>query len=164
MLSQARASAHRGKWDQLPPTALYWSHIYSDILQNAPFRSQIFTIFFASGARGHLPPNQNLADALGRRTALVKHFTGYSATVVHGSISCDPTQPNPWTTLQQITAYGRWLRLLRTLIQFNQRRTRRGSLHPQKDLVKRIVRRKSSSNHRFNTGLAALPLTHRRAS
>jgi len=61
-------------------TALCWSHIYSDILQNAPFRSQIFTIFFASGARGIYPPNQNPADALGRRSALVKHFTGYSAT------------------------------------------------------------------------------------
>jgi len=27
--------------------------IYSDILQNAPFRSQIFKIFFASGGKGH---------------------------------------------------------------------------------------------------------------
>jgi len=26
--------------------------IYSDILQNAPFRSQIFKIFFASGGKG----------------------------------------------------------------------------------------------------------------
>ena len=33
--------------------ALCRPHIYSDILQNAPFRSQIF---FASGARGHWPP------------------------------------------------------------------------------------------------------------
>jgi len=45
-------------------TALCWPHIYSDILQNAPFRSQIFTIFFASGGKGggHWPPNQNPAD------------------------------------------------------------------------------------------------------
>jgi len=27
---------------------------YSDILQNAPFRSQIFKIFFASGGKGAL--------------------------------------------------------------------------------------------------------------
>jgi len=31
-------------------------HIYSDILQNAPFRSQIFKIFFASGGKGALTP------------------------------------------------------------------------------------------------------------
>jgi len=30
--------------------------IYSDILQNAPFRSQIFKIFFASGCKGALTP------------------------------------------------------------------------------------------------------------
>ena len=30
--------------------------IYSDILQNAPFRSQIFKIFFASGDKGALTP------------------------------------------------------------------------------------------------------------
>jgi len=30
--------------------------IYSDILQNAPFRSQIFLIFFASGGKGALTP------------------------------------------------------------------------------------------------------------
>ena len=29
---------------------------YSDILQNAPFRSQIFIIFFASGSKGALTP------------------------------------------------------------------------------------------------------------
>ena len=29
---------------------------YSDILQNAPFRSQIFKIFFASGGKGGLTP------------------------------------------------------------------------------------------------------------
>jgi len=29
---------------------------YSDILQNAPFRSQIFEIFFASGGKGALTP------------------------------------------------------------------------------------------------------------
>jgi len=33
--------------------------IYSDVLQNAPFRSQIF---FASGGKGALTPNQNHAD------------------------------------------------------------------------------------------------------
>jgi len=31
-------------------------HIYLDILQNAPFRSQIFKIFFASGGKGALTP------------------------------------------------------------------------------------------------------------
>ena len=35
----------------------YADHIiYSDILQNAPFRSQIFKIFFASGGKGALTP------------------------------------------------------------------------------------------------------------
>jgi len=34
----------------------YADHIYSDILQNASFRSQIFTIFFASGGKGTLTP------------------------------------------------------------------------------------------------------------
>jgi len=32
------------------------THIYSDILQNAPFRGQIFNIFFASGGKGALTP------------------------------------------------------------------------------------------------------------
>ena len=32
------------------------AHIYSDILQNALFRSQIFKIFFASGGKGALTP------------------------------------------------------------------------------------------------------------
>jgi len=37
--------------------------IYSDIFQNAPFRSQIFKIFFASGGKGALTSrNQNPAD------------------------------------------------------------------------------------------------------
>jgi len=48
---------------QVKRTALCWPHIiYLDrpILQNAPFRSQIF---FASGGKGALtPPNQNPAD------------------------------------------------------------------------------------------------------
>jgi len=36
---------------------------FSDILQNAPFRSHIFKIFFASGGKGALTPsNQNPAD------------------------------------------------------------------------------------------------------
>ena len=35
----------------------YADHIiYSDVLQNAPFRSQIFIIFFASGSKGALTP------------------------------------------------------------------------------------------------------------
>ena len=74
------APAHRGKWDQLTPPQKKWmkikknenmqkavfyvyvmfreqsGHIYSDILQNAPFRSQIFKIFFASGGKGALTP------------------------------------------------------------------------------------------------------------
>jgi len=33
-----------------------WPHIYSDILQNAPFRSHFFKIFFASGGKGALNP------------------------------------------------------------------------------------------------------------
>jgi len=32
------------------------SHIYLDILQNAPLRSQISKIFFASGGKGVLTP------------------------------------------------------------------------------------------------------------
>ena len=36
---------------------------FSDILQNAPFRRQIFNIFFASGGKGALtPPNLNPVD------------------------------------------------------------------------------------------------------
>jgi len=36
---------------------------YSGIIQNAPFRSQIFQIFFASGGKGALThPDQNPAD------------------------------------------------------------------------------------------------------
>jgi len=39
----------------------YAGHIF--ILQNAPFRTQIFTIFFASGSKGALTAlNQNPAD------------------------------------------------------------------------------------------------------
>jgi len=77
----AWASAHRGKWGQLTPLGkmdeklknenvqkeqfstfmLYFEsnqgrQVYSSILQNAPFRSQIFIIFFASGGRGALTP------------------------------------------------------------------------------------------------------------
>ena len=36
--------------------ALCWPHIHSDVLQNAPFRSQFFKIFFASGGKGALAP------------------------------------------------------------------------------------------------------------
>jgi len=39
---------------QVSRTALCWPHIYSDILQYAPFCSQIFKIFFASGGKGAL--------------------------------------------------------------------------------------------------------------
>ena len=54
----------------LKRTALCWPHIYSDLLQNAPFRSQIFKIFCASGGKGALtPPNHNPADLL-RRSGL----------------------------------------------------------------------------------------------
>ena len=42
---------------QVYRTALCLPHNYSDILlQNAPFRSQIFKIFFALGAKGALTP------------------------------------------------------------------------------------------------------------
>ena len=47
---------------QMERTALCWPHIYSDILQNAPLRRQIFKIVFASGGKGALTPNQNPAD------------------------------------------------------------------------------------------------------
>jgi len=47
----------------------------SDMLQNAPFRSQIFKIFFASGGTGALtPPNQNPADVPGAATAAVDRY------------------------------------------------------------------------------------------
>ena len=68
LTSAAWASAHKGKWGQLgsadPPLENWYIHIYSDTLQNAPFRSQIFKIFFASSGKGALTPNQNPADAL----------------------------------------------------------------------------------------------------
>ena len=50
----------------------YADHIiYADILQNAPFHSQIFTIFFASGDKGGIdPPNQNPADVSDYMAAL----------------------------------------------------------------------------------------------
>ena len=52
-------------WGGVSRTALCWPYNYSAILQNAPFRSQFFKIFFASGGKGALtPPNQNPADAL----------------------------------------------------------------------------------------------------
>jgi len=41
------------QFSEVGRTALCWPHIYSDILQNAPYRSQIFKIFFASGGKGH---------------------------------------------------------------------------------------------------------------
>ena len=79
-------SAHRGKWGQLTPgkmdeklksenmqnravfyvyiifweqswqAGVCWLHIYSDILQNVPFCSQIFKIFFASCGKVALTP------------------------------------------------------------------------------------------------------------
>jgi len=56
----------------------YADHIfnYSDILQNAPFRSQIFKIFFASGGKGALTPNQNPAVLDNRycRTRVLLHL------------------------------------------------------------------------------------------
>jgi len=42
--------------------------IFSSLLRNAPFRGQIFKIFFASGGKGASvfgPPDQNPADDLG---------------------------------------------------------------------------------------------------
>jgi len=49
----------------------YADHIFfSDILQNAPFRSQFFKIFFASGGKGGIdPPNQK--KSCGRSCARV---------------------------------------------------------------------------------------------
>jgi len=43
-------------WRQVQRTALCWPHIYSDILENAPFSSQIFKNFFASGGNGGIDP------------------------------------------------------------------------------------------------------------
>ena len=40
----------------LKRTVLRWPHIYSDILQNATFRSQIFKVLFVSGDKGALTP------------------------------------------------------------------------------------------------------------
>jgi len=91
--SPAWASAHRGKWGQLPPPTGKWikkikkrkhakssipclcyilrairagrcrerlcaDHIFIQIYfsQNAPFRGQIFKVFFASGGQGALIP------------------------------------------------------------------------------------------------------------
>ena len=96
-------STHRGKWGHLTPwkygykikkrkhakkesnqgrqlqrTGLCWPHIYSDILQNAPFRSQIL---FASG--GIDPPSQNPADAVVRDV-----WTGFSQSVALSSYDC----------------------------------------------------------------------------
>jgi len=46
-------------------------HIYSDILQNAPFSSQIFKFFFRLRRQGGIdPPNQNPADPLAIRNVL----------------------------------------------------------------------------------------------
>jgi len=52
---------------------------FSDILQNAPFRSQIFNIFFASGGKGALTPLTKilrtfLVESL-RRTYTERTFT-----------------------------------------------------------------------------------------
>ena len=57
-------------WMGVGRTALCWPHIYSDIVHNAPFRSQIFKISSPQAARGHWPPNQNPADALAPRYVL----------------------------------------------------------------------------------------------
>jgi len=46
--------------------AMLTTFIYSDILQNAPFRSQFFKIFSASGGKGALTLNQNPANAIER--------------------------------------------------------------------------------------------------
>ena len=47
-------------WEQPGQAGVENGHMltsfYSDILQNAPFRSQIFKIFFASGGKGALTP------------------------------------------------------------------------------------------------------------
>ena len=45
---------------QVQRTALCRPHIYSDILQNAPFRSQIFLIFLSSGGKGGIDPLTNI--------------------------------------------------------------------------------------------------------
>jgi len=53
----------------------YADYIFSAILQNAPFRSQISKIFFASGGTGALTPNQNPADVPGSELQAVAPAT-----------------------------------------------------------------------------------------
>jgi len=72
---------------QVQRTALCSPHIDSDILQNAPFRSQMFGIFFASVGKGALTP---LTKILRTFLSLIK--PQYTMLTTHASRS---------------TAYGR---------------------------------------------------------
>ena len=50
--------------------------VENDILRNAPFRSQIFKIFFASGGKGALtspPPTKILRTPLAPSTTAARH-------------------------------------------------------------------------------------------
>jgi len=46
---------------------------YSGIVQNAPFRSQIFTIFFASSGKGALTAAGKVIERLGFVTLSMRH-------------------------------------------------------------------------------------------
>jgi len=48
--------SNQGRQVYRTPERRYADHIYSDIFQNAPMRSQIFNILFASGGKGALTP------------------------------------------------------------------------------------------------------------
>ena len=59
----------------------YADHIiYSDILQNAPIRSQVFKIFFASGGKGALTPLTKILRTflVAKRASEVKYNAKYT--------------------------------------------------------------------------------------
>ena len=59
--------------------------------QNAPFRSQIFKIFFARGSKGALTPfNQNPPDAAGRSHLPPREFVVYLPRLPRTSIIPPP--------------------------------------------------------------------------
>ena len=52
----------------------YADHIFIQILQNAPFRSLIFKIFFASGGKGALTPLTKILRTFLIQAATVKTY------------------------------------------------------------------------------------------
>jgi len=61
-----------------------WPHIYSDILQNAPFRSQIFRIFFASGGKGALTPLTKIMRTFLSRSCIQEENEPHAITQPEG--------------------------------------------------------------------------------